>query len=436
MQAGRVLGIVAVAGSLCMSFATDSRVITMGRHANFFMDETSIFNNPANINVYPNMLMGDLGRYTVDPNLDDTTRYAGLARYNRDPQKPFFGGILSYSLNRSAESGDQYPMLSIGAVLNRHDDMLDYIIPNSGSYMGTDKASLKKGYVLEMTNPLGKIDLLVGYALKNGGMIGVGGYLAFQKETEKGWTQYESSLYKVNIGMNWPLTKTMDLEVSGGGAQMTGKGRVVKYVPVVMGSDTVIREDSIRPEVVADGDLSYRADVRLFSAMTVLNGDFVPHAGFELRNLADGKKQVMDINGGLGINLNIDRGFFWAGIEGLYESMETILTENQDTLLERLGGRISFGIERNVIWDWLVWRTGGQKKIMYERTGEEKGKWYQNPESDASNDDVLGFGIGLNIENRLKVDGIVAEDIFYTFTNLFAGNHHHLMTRISVTYSF
>jgi hypothetical protein len=83
-----------------------------------------------------------------------------------------------------------------------------------------------------------------------------------------------------------------------------------------------------------------------------------------------------------------------------------------------------------------VWRTGGVKKIMYEKTGEESGMWYQNPESDASNEDVLGFGIGLNIENRLKVDGVVAEDIFYTFSNLFAGNHHHLMTRMSGTYSF
>ncbi|MBD3392686.1 MAG: hypothetical protein GF410_11765 [Chitinivibrionales bacterium] len=432
MRVARFLGVVALAGFLCASFATDSRVLTMGRHDNFFMDDISIYDNPANLNVYPNMLLGDLGRYTLDPDLDDTTRFAGLARYNRDPQKPYFGGILSYSLNQSAEAGDQYPMLSIGAVLNRHDDMLDYMIPNSGSYAGTLPEQLGDSLELTMRDPLGKIDLLVGYALKNGGMIGVGGYMAFQKETENDKDIYESSLYKVNLGMNWPLTKTMDLEVSAGGGYMTGIGTITQYDTVGDLPDTLILPASTTQEIVADGDMSYRADVRLFSAMTVLNGDFVPHVGFELRNLAEDTKQVVDVNGGLGLNLNIDRGFFWAGVEGLYESVDS--TEN--TTLERLGGRISFGIERNVVWDWLVWRTGGMKTIMYQKTGEKSGMWIQNPESDASNEDVLGFGIGLNIENRLKVDGIVAEDIFYTFSNLFSGNHHHLMTRISVTYSF
>jgi len=180
--------------------------------------------------------------------------------------------------------------------------------------------------------------------------------------------------------------------VSGGGASITGTGKIMYYDTVgsvtATSADTMIMTLERGSEIVADGDKSYRADVRLFSAMTVLNGDFVPHLGFELRNLAKGDEQIIDVNGGLGLNLNIDRGFFWAGLEGLYES--STLTDNNATDWERLGGRISFGIERNVIWDWLIWRT----------------------------------------------DGIIAEDIFYTFTNLFSGNHHHLMTRISVTYSF
>ncbi len=433
MQAGRFLGIVALAGFLCASYATDSRVLTMGGNDNFFMDDISIYKNPANLNVYPNMLFGDLGRYVIDPDLDDTTRYAGLARYNRDPQRPYWGGILSYSLNRSAEAGDQYPMLSIGAVFNRHDPMLDYLIPSSGSYAGTKPEDLGEA-VLTMAEPIGKIDVLVGYALRNGGMIGVGTYLAFQKETDASKTLYESTLYKVNFGLNWPLTKTMDLEVSAGGAQMTGTGTITVYDTVGTAPDTLILPKSETEEVVANGDLSYRADVRLFSAMTVLNGDFVPHVGFELRNLADGEKQVLDVNGGLGINLNIDRGFFWAGIEGIYES--SMLTDDNSTTWERLGGRIAFGIERNIVWDWFLLRAGGNKKIMYERTGEDSGLWYQNPESNASSDDLLSVGAGVNIENRFKIDGIVAEDIFYTFTNLFSGTHHHLMSRISATFSF
>jgi hypothetical protein len=218
----------------------------------------------------------------------------------------------------------------------------------------------------------------------------------------------------------------MDLEASFGGAQLNGVGKVV-YV----NSDGDTAETGTE-EVVASGDETYRADVRLFSAMTVLNGDFVPHAGFQIMNLEAGKARRTDINGGLGLNINIDRGFFWAGIEGIYENYdEEISTEEK----QRIGGRISFGIERNVIWDWLVWRAGGCKKIWYE-DGVYQDMWGQNAEADASDEDVLAFGVGLNIENRLKVDGIVAEDIFYTFSNLFSGNAHHLMTRISATYSF
>ena len=46
------------------------------------------------------------------------------------------------------------------------------------------------------------------------------------------------------------------------------------------------------------------------------------------------------------------------------------------------------------------------------------------------------LGWGLNIENRLKVDVVMAENMFYTFTNLISGSSHHLTNRITATYSF
>jgi hypothetical protein len=435
MRGGRFLSGMVLAGWVCSAFATDPRVLTMGRSDDFFMDDISIYRNPANVNVYPNMLLGELGIYKYDPSLD-SSKNAALARYNRDPQRPFFGGILSYSLNQSADAGNQYPMLSIGAVLNRHDAMLDYIDPTSPDYAGTDAKGLLNDAthksVLKMLAPVGKIDLLVGYALKNGAMLGVGGYLAFQKSSDAAAVvNYESSLYKVNIGMNWPITKTMDLEVSAGGAQLTGKGKIIDSSRVSNASPWTA--DPSQDETVADHDLSYRADVRLFSALTVLNGDFVPRFGFDLRNLENDSKQILNVNGGLGINLNIDRGFFWAGLEGLYSSSSVSLS---DSSWERLGGKVSFGIERNVLWDWFVWRIGGTKALWYEKTGENAGLWGENPEADASDNDLIGFGLGLNIENRLKIDGVVAEDVFYTFSNLFSGNEAHLMTRLAATYSF
>ena len=46
------------------------------------------------------------------------------------------------------------------------------------------------------------------------------------------------------------------------------------------------------------------------------------------------------------------------------------------------------------------------------------------------------FGIGINVEEKLKVDATLAEDILYTFGNLLSGPSHHVISRISATYSF
>jgi hypothetical protein len=51
-----LMGIL-VAGIFVGSYATDARVVSMGRHDAFFMDEVSVFRNPANINIYPTWFM-------------------------------------------------------------------------------------------------------------------------------------------------------------------------------------------------------------------------------------------------------------------------------------------------------------------------------------------------------------------------------------------
>jgi hypothetical protein len=425
--------------------ATDSRVQTMGRTDHFFMDDISIFRNSANLNVYPNMLMGSLGTYKYDSTLDKKYNAAGQAESydalqlrNRDPQRPYFGGIFSFSLNQSTDAGDQYPMLSLGGVLNRHDEMLDYIIPGTRNFAGSSKVIMEE--------PLGKIDLMGSYAFKGGLMVGVGGYMAFQKVNKGSETvDMESSLYKVNVGVNWPISKTMDMEVSFGGAQLTGIGKLptVDTLNKTLPSEVIVY-DTIR-EVIAQNDNSYKLDWRLFSALSKVNGDLVPHIGLEIRNLNQDIRKITNVNGGLGLNLNIDRGFFWAGAEMIYQESAlskqdaTVFARNpglRDEVWQRYGGKVSLGIERNIIWDWFVWRVGCTKQLLYESRGENTGRWIQNPEADASDQDHVAFGVALNIENRLKIDGVIAEDIFYTFTNLFSGNDHHLFTNITVTYSF
>lgn len=415
----RVLPVILIAGCLWSGYATDARVITMGRHDAFFMDDISVFRNPANVNIYPNMLMGSYGHYFQDSTLDATGVNNGLYRYNRDPQEPFFGGILSYSLNQSVDAGDQYPMVSVGVVLNRHDPMLDYLIPGTRTFGDVSQqlvdAQIGEGVIPKMPEPLGRLDVIIGYALPNGGMIGAGGYMAFQEINQRGAITKESKLFQGNVGINWPIAKTMDLEVSGGGAILTGVGTAGDTAEVM----------------IADRDYTARAEVRLFSALRSLNGDFVPHFEFERVGLYN-ETSFTSVAAGLGLNLNIDRGFFWSGVEGIFE--ETRLKGPEDQT--GIGARVGFGIERNMVWDWLLWRVSGMKKLVYVSRGEDDGKWAQNPTADGSDFDHVSLGFGFNLENRFKADFVVSEDIPYTFTSIASGSLHHIVTRISATYSF
>jgi hypothetical protein len=416
----KMVCLVLLAGCFISSYATDARVLTMGGNDNFFMDDVSIFRNPANINYYPNMLIGSLGVYLADSS--DTGQLAALRLQNKQPQKPYGGTILSYSLNQSSESGNQYPLLSIGAVFNRYDPLLNYVDPTSSDFLkafGPNKRDL--------VAPVGKIDLMLGYAMQNGAMIGVGTYLAFQRENKNN-LNYETNIYKGDVGINWPIAKSMNLEVSFGLASLTAKGKVFRQIsPVAI--DTV-------NDTIADNNLSFKGDIRLFSALTALNGDFVPHLSVERIGLNG--FDVMNYTLGLGVNINIDKGFFWAGIDGLVEqrNYSKVNSFKKDSLPTGIGGRLSAGIERNVVWDWLVLRIGVSKKLLYVSDGGENGHWEQNPESDGSDEDFAAVGIGVNIENRFRIDGVLAENIFYTFTNLISAPQHHLMNRITLTYSF
>jgi hypothetical protein len=421
----KVLCAVIIAGCICSSFATDARIVSMGRHDNFFMDEMSIFRNPANVNVYPNMILGSVGYYFKNDSLDkqlsedadavaegeNTVTYIGNTRYNRDPQDPYWGANISYSLgNPSEETVSQYPMISFGAVFNRSDRMLKYV--STESYPNV--------YLME---PLGKVDLILGYALKNGVMIGVGGYMGYQEVVNGSKVTHQSSLFKGSIGINWPVMKTMDLEVSLNGGAITAIG------------DSIINNtiDPTEKVIVADNNTIVSTDLRLFSALTNLNGDFIPHLGFDYINLKKGT--ITNFTAGVGVNINIDKGMFWAGVEGLYE--DYAYTKKDETDSMGIGGKVSFGIERNVVWDWFVVRAGGMKTLKVMKLGDDDGThWSQNPEADGSDDDFLGWGIGFNVENRLRMDFVIAEDIFYTISNMFSGAHHHMFTRFSATYSF
>ena len=65
---------------------------------------------------------------------------------------------------------------------------------------------------------------------------------------------------------------------------------------------------------------------------------------------------------------------------------------------------------------------------------KEDGNFFStNPLADGSADDHVGFGFGINIEERLKIDVTVAEDVL--FRNPFQGEGR-IFSRLDATYSF
>ncbi|MDR2595091.1 MAG: hypothetical protein LBC87_10020 [Fibromonadaceae bacterium] len=420
---------VAVAGGVS-AFATNARVESLGKSSTFIMDDVSIFDNAANINLYPNFLIGELGNYnSIDV----------LPGENRDPIDAWFGGI--FSLKVSADYS-----LSIAGVLNRREERLLKYLPDNIM----DKNGISKKAPVPVTN----FDGFLGANLDNKA-FGIHIYVAHQNglsgEDEITSDAFVSAV-QLDLGTNIEISSDYAIEASVGTAR-------IQYGP----SKRNLFESDL---------LSFFFDARMFSRISAINGHLIPVLSFRDMN-APGRSEL-DFNAGMGVDAAFDRGFFWLGLRGFYNKQkagstwtkniygETVYADlkdnnywgNERTSLWQVGSIISFGIERNIWWDWFVIRVGGQKVIAYAdyKSGDEEGVsilcpttvtrggcpsegnyFVTNPSNDGTKNDNVGFGFGINIEEKLKIDFTVAEDVM--FRNPFQGEGR-LISRVAATYSF
>jgi hypothetical protein len=432
---------------ISVAFGTNARVESMGKTATFFMDDVSIYENPSNINIYPNFLVGEPGHITEFS--DSSTLYR-----NQDPKEPFGGGILSFSLNRDREAETRYPMICVGAMMNHENELVDVLL----------NAAAANDHIIP-TPVVPNSDFFLGYTLRNGIMLGGHLYVArqsiavpfealtssmtelkeagivkadrweddttaysadtaiFNSITSQKDAEWRSNVVRGDLGINMPLTQNMDLEVAGGVALLYYDGPTLPQ----MGSDYVIEDYNER-------DISYFANARLFSTLLSLNGEIVPVV--KVKKIAVRKYEVLEIEGGLGANVTLDRGFFWAGTE-LIRNKTTIPEGSGTKNVVSLTVPLSFGIERNVVWDWLVLRVGFRKVIWGTSTNQlDLSMLQSNPEADMTINDHVGGGLGLNIEEKLKIDAVIAEDFLFKWGNIISGNSHHFLSRVTATYSF
>jgi len=396
------------------ALATNARVAAMGKNDTYFMDDVSVWSNPANANLYPNYLLGELGSMSSST---DTSNYKAFARYNRDPVGPWFGAIFAKSFSPDAVAGNRYPQAVIGGAFNRSDEWDTYF---------PSRISLKPNTVGFSTPLTVKFDGLLGGALSNGVLIGVKTRLAFGDSSDRGYSS--TSVISTNtIGVNAPIGQGVDLEVTG----------TIAFLDASI--------DSATQSYGGKFDPSFGASARAFISAPQIFGVVVPAVSF--RSISTPWLEKTEFRIGSGANVSLDRGFFWLGADyflnsgdqnptskGIVASYDTIETTTQN------GVRVSFGIERNIWTDWFVIRVGGQKVFGNEDWSKGKSKSrtnvYTNPDGGDETNDLVSFGFGLNIEDKLKVDAVMAKDVLFTGGALLSGPSDHILSRISASYSF
>lgn len=436
----RILPLTLLLSLVCVQLvsATESRVESMGKRDIFFRDDMSVFRNPAEIGVLGNFITGSLGFVSdvmettlVNPHLvrtNDTIILNGnvdtlvvpsdsLAFDTRQtgktgtPTNQWFGVVYNYAVNRNIT-------ILMGAAFNREDDFA----------LLYDKVKHTRKYRAGNVFPdlKGKSDFMVGAHYKTIN-VGLGYYRASQDLKYEGSDKKsygpDVALTKINLGTEVGLG-SHSLEVFGGIGSMG-------YSNKAESPDTNL-------DISSATDNSAFAGARLF-LQTKLGGGlvFVPAVNYAGVTMFD--SSATTISGGLGLNLRLDQGFFWAGLEG-----ESFSGENDSLKLEESGYGVhfNFGIEKSLIWKWFIVRVGGHKYFGVRTitvNKEDTKEWVENAADNGRSDDFLGFGVGLNYQNRLRFDITLNEWVPY-FNPFGKGldnspNGGHMLLRISSTFS-
>jgi hypothetical protein len=427
-------------------FATQARVESMGKRPAFFVDDVTMFTNPANATFYPNAIMGEMGFY---PQNELSTKDIG---FRRDPIAPWFGALWRYGLS---SEGLRDPQITIGGFFGRERTELTRFIP---------REVIVQGETYQIPQTITNFDAFLAGTMIDGSAVGAHVYVGIQdgkQDDDVLARNAHASVLTMDYGANFLVTNSSSVEVSFGIAR-------IQYGPS--------RRNFLDP-----GLFSYYSQGRLFLEMEAWHGQFI--TGYKISEMEVPGWDETSYGLNTGFNVIIPRGLFWMGLDAVQvkEQVGTWhrhserddtgkLTESflvyrepgrlEDVIKDRstqLGAIVSFGIERNVWKDWVMLRAGGQKSFAYKTchnnadrselgsnaesaicvtANDRKGRsnyWTTNPIGDGSLDDHLGFGVGLNMDNKLKVDATIAEDAL--FRNPFTQTGRFI-SRISAIYTF
>jgi hypothetical protein len=407
-------------------FATQARVEGMGKRPAFFLDDVTMFENPANATFYPNALFGELGFYSQDTL---NNKHIGI---NQDPYMPWFGALFKYGLS---DKGLRDPQITIGGFFGREHYNFTRFVP---------KRIVVNRDTIAIPQSITNFDAFLAGTMLDGSAVGAHVYVGVQDgKQDDGSLEANAhvSVLAMDYGANFLITNQSSVEVTLGVAR-------IQYGPS-------------RKTFLDPGLFSFYSQGRLFLEMDAWSGQFI--TGYKVADMEVPGWREKFYNFNLGFNVIIPRGLFWMGLDGVYvhEIVSSWDRDGNSVLFYRepgmesypedyskgFGGILSFGLERNVLGKFLIVRVGGQKAIMYKTCKNSSGNkaicdvgagnkgnyWTTNPVSDGSLDDHVGFGIGFNLERKLKIDFTIAEDMF--FRNPFQGEGRFI-SRVAAVYMF
>ncbi len=418
-------------------FATEARYESMGKNHRFFHDDISVFTNPADIGVYGNFLTGSLGAvnrtvprvdtvwlpvYAVDSNgarqpdsITGRTPRMDTLFEKSIPRGQWFGGVYNVLLGKSNK-------LLMGAAFNRSDEMLTIYNMNrpdlNFSRNFRKDSTWTYGNIIDSALPRGAYDLFAGYGMEKKFNAALHYFHAGNKKimmnNGEALNTLRTSVHRVDGGINMQLG-SHQLEAAAGYA--------------CMGYD-YSEKDKLND--IANSFPTISAFGRFFWEVKRLGITAVPT--MEFRNLEWNDLHEIRLAGGMGMNKNIEGGFFWAGADLLYLKSDSLgKTKTRD-----VGMGVSFGIEKSMGWEWFLVRVGGNKMVL-SRTVTSGSTWMETPDTDGSIRDLIGFGIGLNFQKRLRFDLLINEALpyFNPFGNGLgkSSNGNHMFLKISSTFS-
>jgi hypothetical protein len=405
--------------------ATNARVEALGKTADYFIDDINIWKNPADANLYPNYLLGELGQKR------GTSDTVG----NSDPTKPWFGAVFAKSLAPDGgNNAGRYPQFVIGGALNREDEWLSYqptkVVIKTRDFQGNHGRSTYDVSAYPI-----KFDGILGFADANGNLYGLKTYYAASDSTS-GAREVKAFVNTYTAGVNIPFGTQYSLEAD---ATLGLLSLDVKDNQ----DDTTKQSRSYKSGLTP----SFGADARIFIDARPLPIVLVPAVSF--RDVNAPSRTLTSFRVGSGANVSLDRGFFWIGLDYFASSDEifadtsdhtfgTVTDSTSSSTIDDQGIRVSFGIERNIWTDWFVIRVGGQKVFKFRKVSGTANYSTISTNVDGNDDDndAVSVGFGLNIEDKLKVDAVIAKDILFTGGALLSHPSDHVLSRISASYSF